>query len=106
MKHRVELTASAAEEFEAAYLYIAATSPRNAARWRIGLYAACDSLELLPHGCSLAPENEHVNFEVRQKFYGVYRLIFTIAEDRVIILHLRHGARQPLRPEELRPPAP
>lgn len=100
MKYRIEITPTAAAEIEAAYLHIAEDAPLNATRWRRGMYATCDSLELIPEGCSLAPENDHVEFEVRQKFYGQYRLIFTIVEDRVIILHVRHGARLPLSGEE------
>jgi plasmid stabilization system protein ParE len=30
---------------------------------------------------------------------GRYRILFTILPGRVVILHVRHGARLPLRPE-------
>ena len=34
--------------------------------------------------------------EIRQLVHGAYRILFTIAKDTVYVLHIRHGARQPL----------
>jgi hypothetical protein len=31
--------------------------------------------------------------------YGRYRILFTILTGRVVILHVRHGARLPMRAE-------
>ena len=40
-------------------------------------------------------------FEVRHLFYGhspnVYRILFTIDDNVVYVLHIRHGRRQPLK---------
>jgi len=48
----------------------------------------------------LAPENEVFDFEVRKLLYGkrphVYRILFTIENETVTILHIRHGRRLPL----------
>ncbi|MAT14424.1 MAG: hypothetical protein CMJ46_04050 [Planctomyces sp.] len=76
-------------------------SPLNAVRWRKKLYEIADTLSQFPEGCSLALENEFVDFEVRQKLHGSYRILFTIAGDRVIILHVRHGARRSMRPDDI-----
>jgi hypothetical protein len=32
---------------------------------------------------------------------GVYRILFTMAGNTVNVLHIRHGARAPLKPEDL-----
>lgn len=106
MKYRVEIAPSAEEEIEAAYRYIRADSPINAERWRQGLCEVIEQLDLFPDGCGLAPENRRVDFEVRQTFYGAYRVLFTILDDRVVILHFRHSARRFLTRSQITRPQP
>ncbi len=106
MPYRVEIAPTAEEEIEAVYRAIHADSPINANRWRQQLSEIFEHLRLFPEGCGLAPENDRVDFQVRQTFHGVYRILFTIVDDRVVILHFRHGAQRPLaarriaRPEQ------
>ena len=96
MPYRVEIAPTAEEEIEAVFRHIHADSPINANRWRQQLSEIFEHLHLFPEGCGLAPENGRVDFQVRQTFHGVYRILFTIREDRVVILHFRHGAQRPL----------
>jgi toxin ParE1/3/4 len=69
-------------------------------RWFEGLEKAIASLARAPQRCPLAPESRSFPFEVRHLLYGrrphVYRIIFTIEADRVVILHIWHGRRRPL----------
>lgn len=69
-------------------------------RWFHGLRKAVASLSELPRRCPLAPESVEFPFEVRQLLYGhkpdVYWILFTIEDDTVHVLHIRHGRRQPL----------
>lgn len=71
-------------------------------QWAEQLEAAIDSLSAMPLRCPLAPENATFPFEIRQLLYGrkghVYRILFTISGDVVIVLHIRHGRQEPLRP--------
>lgn len=106
MKYRVEIAPSAESEIEEAYRYIHGDSPDNAVRWRQGLYEVIEQLDLFPEGCGLAPENRRVDFEVRQTFYGAYRVLFTILDDRVVILHFRHSARRFLSRSQIARPQP
>ena len=104
MKRFKILVASPAEaDIEEAYLYIAKDSPDNAVKWRVGLLAAAETLETFPERCPLAPENGPFAFEIRQFLYGSYRLLFTIRQDAVVILHVRHGAREWMKPDEIIP---
>jgi plasmid stabilization system protein ParE len=61
---------------------------------------AIASLATFPKRCPLAPETVRFPFEVRQLLYGrkphVYRILFTIEGDTVIVLHIRHGRRKPV----------
>ncbi len=55
----------------------------------------------MPHRCPLAPENEEFEDEVRQHLYGKrdnkYRILFSIMDAEVQILHIRHGKRRRLK---------
>lgn len=104
MAYRVELTPEAEADLDQGYRYIARNSPTNVHRWWQHFYDVAGRLSLFPEGCTLAPENEGVPFEVRQKLWGNYRVLLTIAGERVIILRIRHAARLPLSPDELLPP--
>lgn len=85
-------------EIEEAYLFIRQDSPGNADRWFNGLRKAIDSLEQMPRRCPLAPENSAFEEEIRHLIHGSYRILFTIDEQEVHVLHVRHGARQHLKP--------
>jgi len=57
------------------------------------------SLSELPLRCPVAPESRLglVDREVRQLLYGLnywkYRILFVVERDRVLVAHVRHGAR-------------
>jgi plasmid stabilization system protein ParE len=93
----VEITALAAANLGDIYLRIRKDSPSRAAQWRKGLLKAAQTLDLFPERCPLAPESGR-QLEIRQLVYGVYRILFTVTKDTVYVLHIRHGARQPLKP--------
>lgn len=103
-QYRVELTEPAKQEIAQAEDWIDAESPAAAERWIEGLYDALDGLRTMPARCSLAPENENHAEEIRQLIFGRYRVLFTIFPSRVLFLHVRHGARLPLRTERTIPP--
>jgi plasmid stabilization system protein ParE len=96
-RYRVELSEPAKLEIAEAQDWIDADSPSAAERWIEGLYDALDGLGTMPARCPLAPENEYHAEEIRQFLYGRYRILFTIKPGRVLILHVRHGARLLLR---------
>ena len=97
----VEITALAEANLEEIYLHnIRKDSPARAAQWRKGLLKAAETLDRFADRCPLAPESGP-ELEIRQLVYGVYRVLFTVARDTVYVLHIRHGARQPLRSGEM-----
>ena len=55
----------------------------------------------MPARCPLAPENEEFEAETRELLHGKrqhrYRIPFTIREQTIVVLHIRHGAMQSLR---------
>jgi plasmid stabilization system protein ParE len=102
MTYRVIIQPIAMVEMREAYLWIARDSSRAAARWYNGLERAIETLAENPGRCPLAPESEYFKEEIRELFYGkrggVYRILFTISEDTVSVLYVRHGARDYVRP--------
>ena len=105
MTFRVEVTDQAEAEAEEAYLWILERAPEAAVRWWNGLDAAILSLEEMPARCPLAPENDEFEEEIRELLYGKrqhrYRILFTISEQTVVVLHIRHGAREHLKGEDV-----
>jgi plasmid stabilization system protein ParE len=85
---------------EAAYFWYSNYSPKTARRWLEGLYQKIMSLQQMPFRCSLAFENDLVEAEIRQLVYGkgskAYRILFTVVEEQVNVLFIRHIAQKPL----------
>lgn len=101
MAFRVEITEDAERDGKDLLEWLVSQHAGDAAlRWFQGLEKAIASLSDLPRRCPLAPENKSFPFEVRHLLYGrkphVYRILFTIEDDTVLILHIRHGRRQPI----------
>ena len=69
----------------------------TAARWYNRLMEVIFSLDIFPEHCPLAPENKFLKTEIREIFHGrrqhKYRILFTVSENEVHVLHVRHGAR-------------
>jgi len=103
MAYRVELSPEADQEIDDAYHWLAEAAPAGAHRWYNGLMDALRSLCDNPQRCRLAPENDAFEEEIRQLLYGRrkhrYRVLFTMHEHTVRILHVRHGARRHLTQE-------
>lgn len=108
MTFQVIIQPPAEAEIENAYLRIAVEAPETAVRWYNGLREEIASLSSLPTRCSLAPEDAAFEYEIRHLLYGRkgrrYRILFTIVDDRVHVLHFRHWAQRPMGSEEIQGP--
>lgn len=91
----VELPAQ--QDIVEARLWLAEREPTAADRWFNSIYDTIGSLEAFPERCPFAPESKHLKEEIRQIFHGrrqhKYRILFTVRQGEVHILHVRHGAR-------------
>ena len=81
--------------------YIAKDSRRNARRWRDGLRRKVKALSGSPTSHAVLYSEAQAGCEVRQTFYGVYRILYTIEDKRVVVLTVRHGAMRPMGPAEV-----
>ena len=104
MKYRVTILPSARGEITEALLWQIEHRPASAAAWYTGMQGAILSLCEWPLRYALAPEADVFPVEVRQHLYGkgqgVYRILYTVRDKTVYILHVRHAARAPVTEDE------
>ena len=106
MSYRVIIQPPALEDIEHAYLRAARHAPEPALRWLEGFHAALQTLSQNPTRCSIAPESDAVELEVRQFFYRTksrrsYRALYTIQGKEVRILHVRAPGQRLMRADEI-----
>ncbi len=111
MKYRVVIETRAIRDIDEAAGWIAAQAPDAAERWFNAVEAEILSLARFPERCPRAREDGTFKSELRQLVYGRRhgrcRVIFTIHERTVHVLHVRHGARPTMTStevDELLPP--
>lgn len=110
MTHTVVFTEQAARELEeAADWWARHRSAKEAARWYAGFSEAISSLDTSPRRCPLARENERFRYELRELHYGLgsrptHRAVFTVVNDMVLVLTIRHAARDELTADDLGSP--
>jgi plasmid stabilization system protein ParE len=99
-KYQIIIQPAAQKAIEETYLWLSNDSSRKARIWLEGLYKAILSIENMPSRCSIAFENNFFEQELRQFIYGkgrnAYRILFTIVDDSVQILFVRHTAQKPM----------
>jgi plasmid stabilization system protein ParE len=97
--YTVILSAEAVKNIEEAFLWIEEADPDAARRWYEGLLNALRSLSTLPLRCPIAPEvrlgllDRKIHQLVHGRGYWKYRILFAVEKDKVLIAHVRHGAR-------------
>ncbi|MFM2313600.1 MAG: hypothetical protein RLZZ04_2876 [Cyanobacteriota bacterium] len=105
MTFQVEITPIAEAQIEQAYCWYRERNPEFADRWFRGLMNTIATLQEKPQRCALAVEHEIFPEEVRQLLYGkaknVYRVLFTIRDDTVYALYVRHNAQAPLTLDDI-----
>jgi len=105
MRYRVIVTPAAESDLRKAGSYIRRDNPRAARRWLKGARQRIQSLSQHPERCPLAPETASFDEAIRELFYGhgnrgTYRILFVVLDNAVFVLHVRHGAMQPLKPAD------
>ena len=105
MNYSIEYTERAKQHLVEAVDWMAENAPIAAERWLDRLEAAVAELDHNPERFGVAPENDTHDIEIRQLLFGKrrgrYRILFTIRDQTVTILDVRHGMRRWLEPGEL-----
>jgi plasmid stabilization system protein ParE len=98
VKHyQVIILPSAERDIGEACEWLVEQDAEAAIRWYNRLPEVIFSLDMFPERCPLAPESEFFSLEIREIFHGrrqhKYRILFTVTESKVHVLHVRHGAQ-------------
>lgn len=101
MAYIIKFSARAFRDIDSIVTYIQADSSANATRWRKRLKQKLLSLCTMPEACGYAPENDDTQSEVRQLLFGSYRVLFTVTENTVFLLTIRHCSRRNIAGDEL-----
>ena len=106
MKYRVIITPEAESDLRKMYSYIRKQgAPLAARKWITGVRKEIKALANFPHRTPLAPEAHAFDEPIRELLYGkgqrgTYRIIYTVIDNCVFVLHIRHGSMLPIEPEE------
>lgn len=103
-EYEILFAPTAYEDLDEILNWLSREAPQKVAEWYAAIEASIQSLSHLPERCPFAPENGFWGgSELRQLLFqnypSKYRIIFTVAENRVLILNIRHGARRFLHEE-------
>ena len=104
MKREVYITVRAERELKAAADFIAQRAPAASRKWYHGFVEAILEIGENPFRFSVVQEHRELPVELRQLLYGrrrSYRAIFTVRDDRIVVVAVRHAAQSHLKPEDL-----
>lgn len=80
---------------------IAKESPTNAKKWRDDIRRVIKSLASFPQRHQVIYTPDQASREVHQTLFGAYRILYSVEENRVFVLTIRHSARKPIGPSEV-----
>ena len=102
---KVVIARRAARDINDNFNWMAEHSQSRANRWRDRILSTLDTFEENPERFPLAPEDQFYEGAVREFLAGkrphLFRILFEIRVETVVILRIRHTKRDKLRPEEL-----
>ena len=102
MARSVRLTDEAINHIEAIREFIAKDSPLNSVQWLDKLRSRIEFMGHSAESHAVLYTPNQAGLEVRQTFCVTYRILYSIDGDIVHVLSVRHGARRPMGPDELR----
>lgn len=110
MSFHARVLSRARREYDNCLTYIAARSKPGAVAWARAFDRMLTRIEADPEVFPLAVEDEFVEFDLREALFKtrrglVYRALFTVVGDDVLILHVRGPGQDLLSSESItRPP--
>jgi plasmid stabilization system protein ParE len=106
MSFEVLLADEASSNLRETFQWLEEFSAQGAANWLDAFDAARLQLEESPNSCGPAPENRYCDLELRQVFFKtrhgrLYRAVFYVDDQSVVVTHIRGPRQQLLPPDEL-----
>jgi len=100
-QYRVIVTPKAADDLRQEHAWLQERNPRAAEDWLTGMRKLILGLASMPQAHAVAPESAEFNVEIRRALYRRatrWRVYFTIMDETVQVLHVRHGRRSDWQP--------
>ena len=103
MAYRVEIARRATRDLEELYLAIDADNSPQACAWFNRLEALISSLEEQPARGARVDEKAPLRQLLHGSRRNAYRVIYAVNEEScaVTVLHIRHGRRGPIEPDDM-----
>ena len=107
MMFRIEVTREAARDIDQSFVWWAENRDREQAiRWYTDIFKELQSLKENPERFPISDETDLCPTGLRELYYGLgrrptHRVIFTIVDDTVRVLCVRHLSRRPLIRDDL-----
>jgi plasmid stabilization system protein ParE len=103
--YQVVFAPSVADDLDEIVNWLSLEAPEKVPEWAGAIETHIQTLSTLPKRCPYAPENglwgeEELRQLLFQDYPSKYRIIFTVVENSVRILNIRHSARRYLHEEE------
>ncbi len=86
---RIVWSPLAVQRLREAAEYIAHDKPGTAERWVGGAFEAVGRLAELPHSGRVVPELGRP--DIREVIYGIYRIIYRVSPEAILVLTVQHG---------------
>ncbi len=103
MRFQIVITPSAKADIFEINTWLLENYPNLAEKWLWGISQAITSLSKFPERCPVSPESDAFDVIVRQLLYGkkpnVYRILFSIQDEKVFILRGRSTRQQSILDE-------
>ena len=105
--HKLNITDPAKQDIQGSFEWWRDNrSAEHAERWYRGVYDAIRTLQEQPKRCSMAPETDLLPQDMRQLLFGTgrrptHRIVFTLADDVVTVLRVRHTSQDDLRMKDM-----
>ena len=89
-RYKVSFAASAEQDLAVEYGWgCRSWGVAQAKKWVRAIKAAINNLKTFPEGRPLAPENGQFPYQVRQLIFQRYRVLYTVTDNTVYVIHLR-----------------
>ncbi|YCM46955.1 type II toxin-antitoxin system RelE/ParE family toxin (plasmid) [Verrucomicrobiaceae bacterium 227] len=98
-EYQIVFSPTALEDLDSTLAWLAKEAPEKVTEWYQSIKTHINTLKYLPEAHPLAPENGlWGTAELRQLLFKAYpskyRILYTVKDDTVQILSIRHGARR------------
>ncbi len=104
MTYHVRISAQAYLDLDEILEWISRRAPVSAARWQAAILESIESLDQNPQRYEIIEEAQKLGQEVRHYLFGkrrnVFRVLFTIDGDTVVVRHVRRASRDFMTADE------